>query len=75
MNDITPHSAPPKTTTRLQLPALECPLPLRVDKALGDRINLEISAVRDGLESWQPQLRHVERAGYGLYYGNYYGGL
>ena len=43
--------------------------------ALGDRITVEISAVRDGLESWQPQLRHVERAGYGLHYGNYYGGL
>ena len=43
--------------------------------ALGDRISVEISAVRDGLESWQPQLRHVERAGYGLQYGNYYGGL
>ena len=43
--------------------------------ALGHRITVEISAERDGLESWQPQLRHVERAGYGLHYGNYYGGL
>ena len=43
--------------------------------AQGDRISMEIIAVRDGLGSWQPQLRHVERAGYGLHYGNYYGGI
>jgi hypothetical protein len=43
--------------------------------ALGDRVTLEIAAVRDGLESWQPQVRQVIRAGYGLHYGNYYGGL
>jgi len=43
--------------------------------ALGDRVTLEIAAERDGLESWQPQVRQVIRAGYGLHYGNYYGGL
>jgi hypothetical protein len=43
--------------------------------ALGDRVTLEIAAVRDGLESWQPQVRQVIRAGYGLHYGNNYGGL
>ena len=43
--------------------------------AQGDRISMEIIAVRDGLGSWQPQLRHVERAGYSLHYGNYYGGI
>jgi len=43
--------------------------------ALGDRITLEITAMRDGLESWQPQVRQLDRAGYGLRYGNYYGGL
>jgi len=43
--------------------------------ALGDQITLEITSVRDGLESWQPQTRHLMRAGYGLHYGNYYGGL
>ncbi|RCX08633.1 phage tail protein [Extensimonas vulgaris] len=43
--------------------------------ALGDRVTLEITAVRDGLESWQPQVRQVIRAGYGLHYGNYYGGI
>ena len=43
--------------------------------ALGERITLEISAERDGMESWQPQVRQVERAGYGLHYGNHYGGI
>ena len=42
---------------------------------VGDRVTIEITAVRDGLESWQPQLRVVDRAGYGLRYGTYYGGL
>ncbi|HXG29132.1 MAG TPA: hypothetical protein VNJ47_09845 [Nevskiales bacterium] len=31
--------------------------------AAGDRVTLEISAVRDGLESWQAQARSVDRAG------------
>ncbi|MFO2166961.1 phage tail protein [Pseudomonas aeruginosa] len=43
--------------------------------ALGDRVTLEITAERDGLESWQPQVREVDRAGYGLRWGQYWGGV
>jgi hypothetical protein len=43
--------------------------------ALGDRVTLEIVAERDGLESWQPQVREVDRAGYGLRWGQYWGGI
>lgn len=43
--------------------------------ALGDRVTLEIAAERDGLESWQPQVRAVARAGYGLHWGQYWGGI
>jgi hypothetical protein len=43
--------------------------------ALGDRITAEISAVRDGLSSWQPQVRVMDRAGYGLRWGQYWGGV
>ena len=43
--------------------------------ALGDRITLELNAVRDGLESWQPQVRAADRAGYGLRWGHYWGGI
>jgi hypothetical protein len=41
----------------------------------GDTVTIEIEAERDGLSSWQAQLRTVERAGYGLRYGQYYGGI
>lgn len=41
----------------------------------GDRVTVEITAVRDGLESWQPQLRTVDRAGYGLRWGQHWGGV
>lgn len=34
--------------------------------ALGDRITVEISAERDGLSNWQPQVRVMDRTGYGL---------
>jgi len=43
--------------------------------ALGDRITVEISAERDGLSSWQPQVRVLDRAGYGLRWGKYWGGV
>ena len=43
--------------------------------ALGDRITLELNAVRDGLESWQPQVRAADRGGYGLRWGQYWGGV
>lgn len=43
--------------------------------ALGDRITVEISAERDGLSSWQPQVRVMDRAGYGLRWGQYCGGV
>jgi hypothetical protein len=43
--------------------------------ALGDRITMEISAERDGLSSWQPQVRVMDRAGYGLRWGQYWGGV
>lgn len=42
---------------------------------LGGSVTIEISAERNGLSSWQPQVRSMDRAGYGLHYGNYYGGL
>jgi len=35
--------------------------------ALGDRITVEIS--------WQPQVRVMDRAGYGLRWGQYWGGV
>jgi hypothetical protein len=43
--------------------------------ALGDRITVEISAERDALESWQPQMRVMDRTGYGLRWGQYWGGV
>jgi hypothetical protein len=43
--------------------------------ALGDRITVEISAERDGLSSWQPQVRVMDRTGYGLRWGQYWGGV
>ncbi|WP_019561992.1 phage tail protein [Caldimonas manganoxidans] len=43
--------------------------------AAGDRITLEIEAEREGLTSWQAQVRSVERAGYGLRWGQYWGGV
>ena len=43
--------------------------------ALGDHVTLEIVAERDGLESWQPQVRAVDRAGYGLRWGQHWGGV
>jgi len=43
--------------------------------ALGDRITVEISAERDGLSSWQPQVRVLDRAGYGLRWGQHWGGV
>jgi hypothetical protein len=43
--------------------------------ALGDRITVEIIAERDGLSSWQPQVRVMDRAGYGLRWGQYWGGV
>lgn len=43
--------------------------------ALGDRITVEISAERDGLSSWQPQVRVMDRAGFGLRWGQYWGGV
>ena len=48
------------------------------DSGLG-RINgkfkVEIEAVRASYTSWQKQTRSIERAGYGLNYGKYYGGI
>lgn len=48
------------------------------DSGLG-RINgkfkVEIESVRAGYTSWQKQTRSVDRAGYGLNYGKYYGGI
>ncbi len=43
--------------------------------ALGDRITVEISAERDGLSNWQPQMRVMDRTGYGLRWGQYWGGV
>lgn len=41
----------------------------------GDRITVEIEAEREGLTSWQAQVRSVDRAGYGLRWGLYWGGV
>jgi hypothetical protein len=41
----------------------------------GDRVTVEIEAERDGLASWQAQVRTVNRAGYGLRWGQYWGGV
>ena len=43
----------------------------------GDVYMITISAVRDGLESWQPQQVNVYRTGigYGYDYGHHYGGI
>ena len=61
------------TTTWTYLTADEA-----TDSGLG-RINgkfkVEIEAVRAGYTSWQKQTRSVDRAGYGLNYGKYYGGI
>ena len=43
--------------------------------ALGDRITVEISAERDGLRSWQSQVRVMDRAGYGLRWGQHWGSV
>jgi hypothetical protein len=42
---------------------------------LSDTITVEIQSVRDAWESWQMQRRSFERAGYGLRYGQYWGGV
>jgi len=41
----------------------------------GDRVTVEIETERDGLTSWQAQVRSVERTGYGLRWGQYWGGV
>lgn len=41
----------------------------------GDAITIEIVAERDGYDSWRPQVRSVQRAGYGLRWGQYWGGV
>jgi hypothetical protein len=41
----------------------------------GDTVTVEIEAERDGLASWQAQVRSAERAGYGLHWGQYWGGV
>ena len=38
-------------------------------------LKTEIWSERDGLASWQTQRIETERAGYGINYGNYYGGF
>jgi hypothetical protein len=43
--------------------------------AAGDRVTVEIEAEREGLSSWQAQVRTVDRAGYGLRWGQHWGGV
>jgi hypothetical protein len=43
--------------------------------AAGGQVTIELWASRGGLDSWQPQTRTVERAGYGLRWGQYWGGV
>lgn len=42
---------------------------------LGDCISVEITSEREGYSSWQSQVRQVNRTGYGLRWGEYWGGL
>lgn len=42
---------------------------------INGRLKVEIESVRDGHVSWQKQTRSFERAGFGLNYGKYYGGI
>jgi hypothetical protein len=39
------------------------------------KLRVEIESVRDGHVSWQKHSLEFERAGYGLHYGNHYGGV
>ncbi|AEY69555.1 tail assembly protein [Burkholderia phage vB_BceS_AH2] len=39
------------------------------------QVRIEISARRDGLDSFQSQILEFDYAGYGVGYGNYYGGV
>lgn len=41
----------------------------------GDRVTVEVESVRDGLASWQAHACTVERAGWGLRWGQYWGGV
>ena len=48
------------------------------DSGLGrinGRLKVEIESVRDGHVCWQKQTRSFERAGFGMNYGKYYGGI
>jgi hypothetical protein len=42
---------------------------------INGRIRVEIEAERGGHVSWQKQVIEFDRAGYGLHYGEYYGGF
>lgn len=42
---------------------------------VNDSLKVEVEAVRDGHTSWQKQVVQFDRAGYGLRYGQYYGGV
>lgn len=41
----------------------------------GDTVTIEIEAERDGLTSWQAQTRTTDRTGYGLRWGQHWGGV
>ncbi|WP_131111574.1 phage tail protein [Sulfuricystis thermophila] len=41
----------------------------------GDTVTIEIEAERDGLTSWQAQVRTTDRTGYGLRWGQHWGGV
>lgn len=42
---------------------------------INGRIRVEVEAERGGHVSWQKQVIEFDRAGYGLHYGEYYGGI
>ncbi|MEF8729528.1 MAG: hypothetical protein V5B34_15170 [Accumulibacter sp.] len=42
---------------------------------INGRVRIEIEAERGGHVSWQKQVIEFDRAGYGLNYGKYYGGI
>lgn len=43
--------------------------------ALGGAVTVEVEAERDSLTSWKKHSITLQRAGWGLRYGQYYGGV
>ncbi|MCK3826345.1 family 2 encapsulin nanocompartment cargo protein terpene cyclase [Pseudomonas sp. W2Aug9] len=67
MNDISPPPPPQKNSTGLEIPALECPLPIRLDEALGNRINALLMAWINRIGIFEGQLDHVRASNFGRF--------